>query len=142
MKRAMLHRMLVLGAAGLAVAGIAASGASATSAQNFSTTSNFLCYSTYQVDPGAWPTAVTSPERVTAADLLAQGGYWSPYAESTVPTSTQITGGDYLICNLPASLQPVQGMIVTQKGVVLPTSPLYAGESGLYPEATAVASSS
>ena len=128
----MLQRMLVLGAAGLALAGVAASGAAGQSG----TTANFLCYSKFQVDPGAWPTAKTSPRiHETANDLLALGGYWSPYAEKSVPTPTKITGGYFLICNLPAGLNQVQSMIVTQKGALIPMSPKYLGEAGLYPEA-------
>jgi hypothetical protein len=129
--------MLALAAAGLAlVAGVAASGAAAQSNPVFRTTANFLCYSKFQVDPGAYATAKTSPRiHSTAADLLALGGYWSPYAEKSVPTRTKITGDYYLICNLPPGLNPVQSMIVTQKGSLIPWSPKYLGEAGLYPEA-------
>ncbi|HLX20548.1 MAG TPA: hypothetical protein VKR23_10395 [Gaiellaceae bacterium] len=125
----MVKRMLVLGAAGLALAGVAASGAGAQ------TTSAFLCYSKFQTDPGVWPLAKTSPAiHDTAADLLALG-YWQPYAEKSTPTNTEITGGYYLICNLPTSLNPMQSMVVTQKGALIPMSPKYIGEPGLYPEA-------
>jgi hypothetical protein len=135
-KRVMLQRMLALGAAGLALAGVAASGAAGDSNAVFRTTANFLCYSKFQVDPGAYATAKTSFRiHYTAADLLALGGYWSPYAEKSVPTRTLIAGGYYLICNLPAGLNQVQSVIVTQKGVLLPWSPKYVGESGLYSEA-------
>ena len=132
----MLQRMLVLGAAGLALACVAASGAASQSNPAFRTTANFLCYSKFQVDPGAYETAKTSPRvHETAADLLALGNYWSPYAEKSVPTLTKITGGYYLICNLPAGLSPVEGMLVTQKGAFIPVSPKYVGEAGLYPDA-------
>jgi hypothetical protein len=132
----MLQRMLVLGAAGLALAGVAASGAAGQSNAVFRTTANFLCYSRFQVDPGAYATAKTSPRiHETANDLLALGGYWSPYAEKSVPTLTKITGGYFLICNLPTGLNPVPSMIVTQKGALIPMSPKYVGEAGLYPEA-------
>ena len=136
MKRAACTRIVAVGAAGLALAGIASSGAAGQSNPAFRTTADFLCYSKFQVDPGAYATAKTSARiHYTAADLLALGGYWSPYAETSVPTSTRISGGYYLICNLPASLTPVQSRVVTQKGALLSWSPKYTGEAGLYPEA-------
>ena len=134
-RRVMLQRMLVVGA-GLALAGVAASGAAGQSNPVFGTTANFLCYSRFQVDPGAYATHKTSPRiHETANDLLALGGYWSPYAEKSVPTLTKITGGYFLICNLPAGLTPVPSMIVTQKGTLLPWSRKFVGEAGLYTEA-------
>lgn len=126
-----MKRMLALGVAGLAISGVLATGAGAGTPTRLA----FLCYSKYQVDPGAWPIAKTGPSiHDTAADLLAQG-YWSPYAETSVPTQTQIADGYYLICNLPSGLGSTQGMLVTRKGAVIHMSPKLVGEPGLYPEA-------
>ena len=53
----------------------------------------FLCYSTFQVDPGVWPGHI-------AAQLIAGGGYWQPYAvKGNVPFGTNI-GAYHLVCNL------------------------------------------
>jgi len=53
----------------------------------------FLCYSTFQVDPGVWPYHI-------AQQLLAGGGYWVPFAvKGNVPFGTNI-GGYHLVCNL------------------------------------------
>jgi hypothetical protein len=140
----MTKRLLVLGAAVLVLAGVAASGAAAQAGDHFGTTAAFLCYSRYQVDPGAWPLARTSGSiHDTAADLLAQG-YWPPYAETSVPTGTRISGGYYLTCRLPTGMSRVLGTLpkygptprtemVTQKGSVIGMSPKYADEPGLYP---------
>jgi len=48
-----------------------------------------------------------------AADLMA-AGYWSPYAETSIPTGTQ-AGSYYLLCNLPSSMK-LTGQIVGQGG--------------------------
>lgn len=126
-----MKRLLALGVAGLVASGVLAAGAGAST----TTTSVFLCYSHYQVDPGVWPTVKVSPQtHQTAADLLA-AGYWSPYAETSVPTQTAIGNGYYLICNLPSGLSPVHGMLVGRKGGLIPMSPKLVGEPGLYPEA-------
>ena len=61
----------------------------------------YLCYSKFQVNPGLWPYAANG-HRNTAASLLA-AGYWSPYAERSVPTQTKIAGGWYLECNLQSN---------------------------------------
>ena len=55
----------------------------------------FLCYSVFQFNPGVWPYHI-------AAELMAGGGYWQPYAvKGNVPYGTNI--GDYhLVCNLAA----------------------------------------
>lgn len=136
-----MKRLLGLAAAGLALAGVAASGAAAQGDTPFTTTSAFLCYSKFQVDPGVWPIYRTS-YRVhdTAADLLAQG-YWAPYAETGVPTATRITGGYYLTCSLPASMQSVGAQsgsatapqLVSQKGNLVAESSKLAGVPGYYP---------
>lgn len=127
----MVKRMLALGAAGLALSGVLAAGAGASAR----TTLVFLCYSKFQTDPGVWSTARTGPPiHETASDLLAQG-YWSPFAERSVPTKTAIANGYFLICNLPSGLGPVPRMLVTRKGDVINLSPKLVGETGLYPEA-------
>lgn len=56
----------------------------------------FLCYSTFQVEPGVWPYSV-------AKDLVATDGYWLPYAVSgNVAFGTNI-GGYHLVCNVAAT---------------------------------------
>lgn len=139
MKRALL--LLSVAAVGLMLAGVAASEASAQS-NPFRTSVAFLCYSKFEVDPGVWPLQKTaSTIHDTASDLLGMG-YWSPYAEKSVPTATELPGGYYLSCKLPAGMSPVVGTLpkqtiaspelVTQKGAVVPMSRKYAGEPGLY----------
>jgi|SRR5579864_195869 len=139
MKRASL--LLSVTAAGLTLAGFAASEASAQSRQ-FNTTVAFLCYSHYQVDPGVWPLQKTSYTiHDTASDLLSMG-YWSPYAEKSVPTKTLLPNGYYLNCNPPAGMSPVAGTLpkqsvssqelVTQKGALVPTTKKNTGQPGLY----------
>lgn len=126
-----MKRMLALGAAGLAISGLLAAGAGAGTPTRVA----FLCYSKDQVDPGVWPLAKTGPSiHETAGDLLAQG-YWSPYAETSVPTKTEIADGYFLTCSVPSGLNPVPGMLVTRKGALIHLSPKLVGEPGLYPEA-------
>ena len=134
----MLTRMLVLCAGGAAVSagGAATAGAMIAPDPAGPTTTAFLCYSKYQVDPGAWPLSVPGPAHHDAAQLLGLG-YWSPYAEHSVRTSTQLANGWYLICNLPKSAQAlVSGELLGQKGNVLPATKL-AGRPGYYPIAAA-----
>ena len=122
-----LKTMLATALAGATVAtGLAASGAAAQT-----TTAAFLCYSKLQVDPGSWALTSTNSANHTAASLLAFG-YWSPYAETSVPTATKISGGYYLICNLPANMTAVAGTMISQKGATI-TNPSFAGQPGYYP---------
>jgi hypothetical protein len=135
-----LKRILVLvAAAGLAGFGADASQAGASAA--------FLCYSKWQIDPGVW-TFKTTPRGNDARTLFARG-YWSPYAEKSVPTNTRLPGGWYLLCNLgqPAigatTLQVVGGSYVDNGGTIwTPTNALYravfpggTGKAGYYPVA-------
>jgi len=53
---------------------------------------SFLCYSTYQTDPGVW-------ENSQAITLLGQG-YWIPYAIKGNVTGGTNIGGYHLVCNL------------------------------------------
>ena len=125
----MFKRMLIVAAVSLAAICLGASTAAARSSVAF------LCYSKFQVDPGVWSlNGSTSKHHITAGALMALG-YWSPFAEKTVPTHTQIANGYYLNCNLPQTLAPVQGMIVTQKGVAKPTNAWFASHPGYYPAA-------
>src|SRR6516225_3424123 len=105
----MVKRLLVL--AVLALAGVVLA---VVPAANAHTSGNYLCYSKFQTDPGYWPVAKHMP-RVNddAADLMA-AGYWSPYAETSIPTGTQ-AGSYYLLCNLPSSMK-LTGQIVGQGG--------------------------
>lgn len=83
----------------------------------------FLCYSTYQTDPGVWPKS--------EAEVLLKQGYWLPYAvPDTVSGGTNL-GGFHLTCNLGAS-QSVSDSFVGQDGTVF--GPLYTGVEGLYPK--------
>jgi hypothetical protein len=78
---------------------IAAPGAGPTVALVPQVDNAFLCYSVDQTNPGVWPMAV-------ARQLLAGGGYWTPYAvQGNVDGGTNI-GGFHLACNL-ASTQSV-----------------------------------
>jgi hypothetical protein len=74
----------------------------------------FLCYSKFEVDPGVWPLAKTSSSIHDTASALLGTGYWSPFAEKSVPTRTELPGGYYLICNLPARMSPVIGTLPKQ----------------------------
>lgn len=140
MKRASL--LLAVAAGGLTLAGLAASGASAQS-NPFRTSVAFLCYSKFEVEPGVWPLQKASYTTHHTASALLGMGYWSPFAERAVPTRTELPGGYYLICNLPAGIGPVVGTLpkqstqslelVTQKGGLVPMTRKDAGEPGLYP---------
>ena len=141
MKRVML--LLSVAAAGLTLAGVSASGASAQGGP-FETAVAFLCYSHYQVDPGVWPLEKTDYRIHDTASVLLGMGYWSPYAEKSAPTQTELPNGYYLTCSLPAGLtSPVMGTLpkqsvssqelVTQKGALVPMSRKNVGQPGLYP---------
>jgi hypothetical protein len=85
---------------------------------------SFLCYSTFQVDPGTWLTS-------ESAALLAQG-YWLPFAEKTTPTATAIGNGYYLSCQ---KFTPT-GSLVSADGTDLGEHPELANTPGYYPEGT------
>ncbi|MDE3024172.1 MAG: hypothetical protein KGI93_01245 [Acidobacteriota bacterium] len=140
MKRIVLA--LAAAAVGSALAAVGASQASAQSSP-FDTSVAFLCYSKFQVDPGVWPLEKTNYTIHDTASTLLGMGYWSPFAEKSVATRTELPGGYYLTCNLPAGMSPVVGTLpkqstsspelVTQKGALVPKTHKYAGEPGLYP---------
>jgi hypothetical protein len=135
-----LKRILVL------VTTAVIAGAGATASQAGARTA-FLCYSKWQVDPGVW-TFKTSPRGIDAKSLYAQG-YWSPYAEKSVPTKTILPGGWYLLCNLgqpavtPTTLQVTSSTYIDNLGRVwTPENPWYraifptgTGKAGYYPVA-------
>lgn len=129
----MLKRMLALCAGGATLAVAAASGAAAMPATPAAQTATaFLCYSTYQVNPGVWPLSVSNSAHHSAGQLMALG-YWSPFAEQSTPTGTAIGNGWYLTCNLPANLKPVaSGDLLGRKGGVF-TPAKQAGKPGYYP---------
>ncbi|HEV2592601.1 MAG TPA: hypothetical protein VGU02_11990 [Gaiellaceae bacterium] len=55
--------------------------------------SAYLCYSTYQTEPGVWPAA--------EALVLANQGYWEPTAvDGNIPGGTNV-GNYHLQCNVP-----------------------------------------
>jgi hypothetical protein len=82
----------------------------------------FLCYSTFQTDPGVWGVK-------TAAKLLAEG-YWQPWAiAGNVPGGTNV-GGYHLVCSLAAG-QAATGAFTDGAGGYEP--PAYAGMLGIYP---------
>ena len=141
----MFKRVLFLAAAGLAALGVGVSTAAAQGRHDYA----FLCYSKWEIDPGVWSMDGYGSEHSWTAAYLMSLGMWSPYAETSVPTQTQLPNGYYLICNLgepaltpsaTAPLAPVAGTIVTQKGVVYPTNPEFASTPGYYPLAAATSS--
>jgi hypothetical protein len=107
-------------------------------APNYGATGAFLCYSTYQVNPGVWPFSGVGPAHHDAAQLMALG-YWSPYAEQSVPTQTQLGNGWYLDCKLPATLKPAASGDLMGLGGTMFSPTKLAGEPGYYPIAKKVA---
>ena len=97
----------------------------------------YLCYSRFQVDPGVWPFALAGTNHNSAATLMV-AGYWSPYAEKSVPTRTKIAGGWFLECNLHGTQQTVGGVLVGQRGQVFVSNAklLARPRPGYYPEST------
>jgi hypothetical protein len=95
---------------------------------------SYLCYSKNQVDPNFWPISDSNTGNTDATGLLA-AGYWLPYAEKSVPTSTLLPGGWYLICNLQPTEAAVAGASIGGAGETI-TDPSLAGKPGYYPEAT------
>jgi hypothetical protein len=83
----------------------------------------FLCYSTFQTDPGVWPKS--------EAEVLLKQGYWLPYAVPDNVTGGTNLGGFHLACNLAAS-QSVGDSFVGLDGTVF--GPAYTGVEGLYPK--------
>jgi hypothetical protein len=124
----MVKRLLLL--AVVALAGVVMGVAPAANAH---TSGNYLCYSKFETDPGLWPIAKEMP-RVNddAADVLA-AGYWSPYAETSIPTGT-MAGSYYLLCNLPSSMKAT-GQIVGQGGEAETPAPWMSTTPGFYPVA-------
>lgn len=70
----------------------------------------FLCYSKFQVDPGAWP--------VSQAESLMGSGYWEPAAVSGTVTGGTNIGGFHLVCNPAASAAP-DGSYVGGDGTIV-----------------------
>jgi hypothetical protein len=124
-------RFLAAGTAAVALAlGIAAPFASADPGALA-----FACYSTSQVDPGVWSSGETD---VFATWASYAPGYWAPYAETSVPTHTQI-GDYYLTCNLPSGMA-ANGAYVSKGGSATPDEWPYIVDGsaipGVYPVAT------
>ena len=124
----MKKRLVSIGA--LAAAVLAAVAASAPAAGN----NSYLCYSKNQVDPNFWVISTSNAGNTDATSLLASG-YWLPYAEKSVPTSTKLPGGWYLICNLQPGETAVPGSVIGGAGETI-TEPTLAGKPGYYPQAT------
>jgi hypothetical protein len=122
------RRLAVIGALTTAFFALVASSASAAS------NNSYLCYSKNQVDPNFWVISTSNTGNTDATTLLA-AGYWLPYAEKSVPTSTQLPGGWYLICNLQTGETAVPGGIIGGAGETI-TDPTLAGMPGYYPQAT------
>jgi hypothetical protein len=123
----MLKRTAGLVVIAATVAGFAASAGHASTS---GTSGAFLCYSKYQTNPGFWPFVSPKGGHEGAQALLAKG-YWSPFAEKSVPTKTQMTGGWYLLCNLPPTMQTVTNTYRGDKGgpnLTLPPSLVQAGD--------------
>lgn len=89
----------------------------------------FLCYSQWQIDPGAWA--------ASEASLLTSWGYWQPVAEKAIRTQTYIGNGYYLFCNGIKTGYPILGLtgntIGGSDGANLGTA--YPPDGGNYPEA-------
>jgi hypothetical protein len=87
----------------------------------------FLCYSVFQVDPGVWPYHI-------AAQLMAGGGYWQPYAvKGNVQWGTNV--GDYhLVCNI-ATGQAAGQQFAGAGGDISGAEafPMLTGQLGWYP---------
>ena len=124
----MTRRLAVIGS--LTAAFFAAVASSAFPATN----NSFLCYSKNQVDPNFWVISTSNAGNTDATSLLASG-YWLPYAEKSVPTSTKLPGGWYLICNLQPGETAVPGSVIGGAGETI-TEPTLAGKPGYYPQAT------
>lgn len=75
--------------AALALVAVAQGAAVAPRAEN----STFLCYSSYQVEPGVWPVS-------QAATLYSTFGYWQPFAVMGNVTGGTNVGAYHLVCNL------------------------------------------
>jgi len=95
---------------------------------------SYLCYSKNQVDPNFWVISTSNTGNTDATSLLA-AGYWLPYAEKSVPTSTLLPGGWYLICNLQPTETAVPGVNIGGAGETI-SDPTLAGKPGYYPQAT------
>jgi hypothetical protein len=65
----------------------------------------FLCYSTYQVDPGVW--------MLSQAETLFKAGYWQPYAVAGNVVGGTNVGTYHLVCNLATgqSVPAVHGYV-------------------------------
>ena len=103
-----MKRLWLVFAAFVAVVAIAAVGASAAGkppAPKPVEHSVFLCYSTYQVDPGVW--------KISQAETLFKAGYWQPYAVAGNVTGGTNVGKYHLICNLATgqSVPAVHGYV-------------------------------
>jgi hypothetical protein len=121
-------RLVLLAAlAGAILATVATSGYAAGN-------NSYLCYSKNQVDPNFWAISDSNAGNTDATALLA-AGYWLPYAEKSVPTSTLLPGGWYLICNLQSTETAVTGGLIGGAGETI-TDPTLAGKPGYYPQAT------
>jgi hypothetical protein len=84
----------------------------------------FLCYSTFETDPGVWP--------ASEAASLRDEGYWPPYALAGRLDGGTNVGAFHLVCNL-AGGKKTTGRFVDGGGGTWPSA--YAGAPGLYPEA-------
>jgi hypothetical protein len=126
----MMKKLLAAAGGSLVLAVATAAGASAAAG---GTTEAFLCYSPSQVDPGAYSVVSPTPQ-ASQAQALLDAGYWSPFAETTVPTRTMISGGYYLDCQLPIGMTKTD-QVVGLAGTVYPADGL-SQQAGLYPLAT------
>ncbi|MGH2933523.1 MAG: hypothetical protein ACRDL2_03285 [Gaiellaceae bacterium] len=84
----------------------------------------FLCYSKFQVDPGAWP--------ASQAEELINEGYWSPSAMSGNLAGGTNIGDLHLVCNPPAATSqgPFVGSDGKAAGVADPGLPGYYRYAG------------
>jgi hypothetical protein len=127
----MVKLLLLLGAFALAAVALTVPAANSFGGDSGS----YLCYSKFQVDPGFWPRDDEMPRvNDSATDMMAQG-YWSPYAETSIPTGTKV-GSYYLDCNLPSTMKPTGDFVLQDGGLLVhPTDTWMATHPGYYPAA-------
>jgi hypothetical protein len=125
----MMKRLLLVCAFALSVVALTASTAVAHDS------GSYLCYSKFQVDPGFWPADDEMPRVNDSATDVMAAGYWSPYAETSIPTETKI-GSYYLLCNLPSTMKPTGDFVLQDGGLLVhPTDTWMATHPGYYPAA-------
>jgi hypothetical protein len=87
----------------------------------------FLCYSAWQIDPAVYPLA-------QATQLMAEGGYWTPFAVPGTVTGGTNLGDHHLVCNLATGQAASLNLVGADGRVVGPAlHDALAGILGWYP---------